>query len=299
MTDFLKYTILSADSDICNSLEGLLGYADQDTCLVQRPNRWYRFFAANTTAPNGTTVVVPSDITPPAPGRWFLQGPPGPLSPKAGRPVNIATCSAGDTGATGPTGPAGPQGVAGPTGPTGPQGPQGIQGIQGPTGPTGPAATSGTMRVAFERSFVEEQTLDLGTPGPAPLLYNGTANPFAVSLNNPDPTREYWAELVTTVLQSADTTVYDIRSSWRYDGGAWNDSGSDIVQWRGSNLTPSGPPWTSVFLGNPTLGSSLPGGGIPGGTVLLEVRFIFTRTNGALIVPDAQVAMGRIWERVP
>jgi len=88
--DFLRYTVTDADSNSCNSLEGIDAYSDQDVCYLQTTNRFYRFFAASTTAPDGVTVIAPSNVTPPAPGRWFVQGPPGSADIVPGFPAALA-----------------------------------------------------------------------------------------------------------------------------------------------------------------------------------------------------------------
>lgn len=79
MTDHLRYSLTTDESDAANSLEGLNSYADLDVALVQLPNRYFRFFATSTEAPNGTSIIAPANITPPNPGRWILQGGPGPV----------------------------------------------------------------------------------------------------------------------------------------------------------------------------------------------------------------------------
>jgi len=90
MSDFLKYSLLSTDSNECNSLEGLTGYSDLDAALVQLPNRYFRFFAASTETPNGVSIIAPRDVIPPAAGRWIQQGSPGPVGPNPKLPVNLA-----------------------------------------------------------------------------------------------------------------------------------------------------------------------------------------------------------------
>lgn len=91
MSSFLRYSLTSSGSNADSSLEGIKGYSDLDVALVQQPNRWYRFFAADTSAPNGTTVIAPADILPANPGRWILQGPPGPGGPNPRVPVRIGS----------------------------------------------------------------------------------------------------------------------------------------------------------------------------------------------------------------
>lgn len=74
MARLIRVSLTTAETDACNSLDGIEGYANEDACLVQQTNHWYRFFAASTLTPNGRTVIAPADITPPAAGRWILQG---------------------------------------------------------------------------------------------------------------------------------------------------------------------------------------------------------------------------------
>lgn len=93
MTEFLRYTLLTSESNACNSLEGVSSYSDGDVCFVQTTNHYYRFFAANTTAPDGAKIIAPAGVTPPAPGRWFQQGPPGTRQPNPGHPAYLSACT--------------------------------------------------------------------------------------------------------------------------------------------------------------------------------------------------------------
>lgn len=79
MTNYLAYSLTTDESDASNSLEGIVNYADQEIALVQLSNRYFRFFAASTETPDGVRVIAPANITPPAAGRWIIQGRPGPL----------------------------------------------------------------------------------------------------------------------------------------------------------------------------------------------------------------------------
>lgn len=93
MTEFLRYTLLTADSNNCNSLEGITGYTNLDICFLQATNRYYRFFSADTSTPDNVKIIAPGDITLPAPGRWIQQGIPGTLQPNPNHPANLTPCN--------------------------------------------------------------------------------------------------------------------------------------------------------------------------------------------------------------
>lgn len=46
-------------------------HSDPDIIFVQSLNQFFSFESTSTAADNGTTVLIPDDITPPAPGRWL------------------------------------------------------------------------------------------------------------------------------------------------------------------------------------------------------------------------------------
>ena len=132
MARFIRYSLASADSNGCNSLEGIENYVDQDTALVQEANHWFRFFAASTLTPDGVLVLAPADITPPDPGRWIRQGPPALVGNRSQHPViQTDPCSNGSQG---------PQGAQGAAGAQGAQGAAGAQGAQGASGVACPSA---------------------------------------------------------------------------------------------------------------------------------------------------------------
>lgn len=82
--NFAVAAVTSENANGQNSLEQIYTQADADVAYVQENNRFYRWFAASTTAPNGTTVVIPRFTPLATAGRWFVQGPPGPGQLPAG-----------------------------------------------------------------------------------------------------------------------------------------------------------------------------------------------------------------------
>lgn len=93
------YTALEADSNGCNALDAIESRTNLDTAYVQQTNRWYRYFASSTATPNGTTVVIPQDVDPGDPGRWFVQGPPGVSAVTPGQPsALVPNCGGAGTG---------------------------------------------------------------------------------------------------------------------------------------------------------------------------------------------------------
>lgn len=94
MANYLRTNVLSSDSEFCVALDGIEGQQDEDVCYVQETNRYYRWFAASTTAANGTTVIILDGQNPATPGRWFAQGPPGPVELIPSFPARIPPCTA-------------------------------------------------------------------------------------------------------------------------------------------------------------------------------------------------------------
>lgn len=95
MANYLRTNVLTSGSEICVALDGIEGQQNEDVCYVQETNRYYRWFAASTTAANGITVVIPDGQDPGVAGRWFVQGPPGQANLIPEFPARIPPCTAG------------------------------------------------------------------------------------------------------------------------------------------------------------------------------------------------------------
>ena len=116
----VNLAVATTDAEALDSMDGIVvkgaGGAGANTietgtfCYIKNgPSAGilYKYDTTSIAAPNGSTVVIPRQITAPAPGRWLLFNPAG---------------ATGPTGPTGATGPAGAPGATGPVGATGPAG---------------------------------------------------------------------------------------------------------------------------------------------------------------------------------
>lgn len=78
MNNWASATIATTNSNVLNALDQLYAAQDQDVCYVEENNRFYRWVAASTEAADGVRVVELLGTPPGNPGRWIVEGPPGP-----------------------------------------------------------------------------------------------------------------------------------------------------------------------------------------------------------------------------
>lgn len=261
----LVYTILQVDSNICNALNAIIDRTNNDTAFVESNNRWYRYFASSTATPNGTTVVIPLDLDPEDPGRWFVQGPPG-ISPVIpGKPTALGSrCGTGD-GATGATGAAGSTGATGAAGATG---------VAGATGAAGSGIRIDDEAIAPETLEILDTYVTIG------------GDSAVVSLANPVNTRRYGAHAHYTLYAHANTTAFvNTQLQVRYNGaGAWTSVQEITTRMSGlGDPTDAVPEYVYVDM-ELTLGSAMVPA-MPDPCTLVEFRIQAENSNaGANIV---------------